>query len=149
MLALAVMSTALVRTVDLDRLRAALRRDQAAGVLAAAAARPAPGQGRRAERRRTGDGGARHGRPRDGLGADAGDSPRSLLGLVRAVALGTAAFAALGLFVAGVLRAEATLALANLVYLLLMAGGASSCRRRRTVPPSAGGPGGCPRARSA
>ena len=40
-----------------------------------------------------------------------------------AVALGTAAFAALGLFVAGVLRAEATLALANLVYLLLMAGG--------------------------
>lgn len=49
--------------------------------------------------------------------------PRTLLGLVLAVGLGTAAFAALGLFVAGVLRAEATLALANLVYLLLMAGG--------------------------
>nr|WP_090971356.1 ABC transporter permease [Nocardioides exalbidus] len=49
--------------------------------------------------------------------------PRSLTALVLAVALGTAAFAALGLFVAGVLRAEATLALANLVYLLLMAGG--------------------------
>jgi ABC-2 type transport system permease protein len=49
--------------------------------------------------------------------------PKSLAGLVLAVALGTAAFAALGLFVAGVLRAEATLALANLVYLLLMAGG--------------------------
>ena len=49
--------------------------------------------------------------------------PTSLLALVLAVALGTAAFAALGLFVAGVLRAEATLALANLVYLLLMAGG--------------------------
>ena len=49
--------------------------------------------------------------------------PRSALALVLAVALGTAAFAALGLFVAGVLRAEATLALANLVYLLLMAGG--------------------------
>lgn len=48
---------------------------------------------------------------------------RALLGLVLAVGLGTAAFAALGLFVAGVLRAEATLALANLVYLLLMAGG--------------------------
>jgi ABC-2 type transport system permease protein len=48
---------------------------------------------------------------------------RTLLGLVLAVGLGTAAFAALGLFVAGVLRAEATLALANLVYLLLMAGG--------------------------
>ncbi len=49
--------------------------------------------------------------------------PTSLVGVVLAVALGTAAFAALGLFVAGVLRAEATLALANLVYLLLMAGG--------------------------
>jgi ABC-2 type transport system permease protein len=43
--------------------------------------------------------------------------------VVLAVAAGTWAFAALGLFVAGVLRAEATLALANLVYLLLMAGG--------------------------
>jgi ABC-2 type transport system permease protein len=40
------------------------------------------------------------------------------------VVLGTLAFAALGLFLAGVLRAEATLAAANLVYLLLMAGGA-------------------------
>ena len=48
---------------------------------------------------------------------------RSLVALVLSVALGTAAFAALGLLVAGVLRAEATLALANLVYLLLMAGG--------------------------
>ena len=38
--------------------------------------------------------------------------------------LGTAAFASLGLFVAGALRAEATLAVANLVYLLLLAGGA-------------------------
>ena len=47
----------------------------------------------------------------------------SLLGLGLAVALGTAAFASLGLLVAGLLRAEATLALANLVYLLLMAGG--------------------------
>ena len=43
--------------------------------------------------------------------------------VVLAVTAGTWAFAALGLFVAGVLRAEATLALANLVYLLLMAGG--------------------------
>ncbi|GAA1449358.1 ABC transporter permease [Mycobacterium cookii] len=52
------------------------------------------------------------------------DAPaRTVLGVVLAVALGTAAFAALGLFVAGALRAEATLALANLVYLLLMAGG--------------------------
>ncbi|CAA9325427.1 MAG: Efflux ABC transporter, permease protein [uncultured Nocardioidaceae bacterium] len=44
-------------------------------------------------------------------------------GLVIAV-LGTAAFASLGLFVAGALRAEATLAVANLVYVLLAAGGA-------------------------
>jgi ABC-2 type transport system permease protein len=40
------------------------------------------------------------------------------------VVAGTAAFAALGLFLAGVLRAEATLAAANLIYLLLLAGGA-------------------------
>ncbi len=48
----------------------------------------------------------------------------SIPAVVLAVVLGTAAFAALGLFVAGVLRAEATLAAANLVYLLLLAGGA-------------------------
>ncbi len=48
---------------------------------------------------------------------------RTWAAVVLAIALGTAAFAALGLFVAGVLRAEATLALANLIYLLLMAGG--------------------------
>ena len=41
-----------------------------------------------------------------------------------AVVLGTFAFAALGLLLAGVLRAEATLAAANLVYLLLLAAGA-------------------------
>lgn len=40
------------------------------------------------------------------------------------VALGTAAFASLGLFLGGALRAEATLAAANLIYLLLLAGGA-------------------------
>jgi ABC-2 type transport system permease protein len=45
-------------------------------------------------------------------------------GVVLAVVLGTGAFASLGLFLAGVLRAEATLAAANLVYLLLLAGGA-------------------------
>ena len=38
--------------------------------------------------------------------------------------LGTAAFGALGLLVAGVLRAEATLAAANLIYVLLLLGGA-------------------------
>lgn len=41
-----------------------------------------------------------------------------------AALLGTAAFAGLALALAGALRAEATLAAANLVYLLLMAGGA-------------------------
>ncbi len=48
----------------------------------------------------------------------------SLPAVVLTVLAGTAAFASLGLFVAGVLRAEATLAAANLVYLLLLAGGA-------------------------
>jgi ABC-2 type transport system permease protein len=47
-----------------------------------------------------------------------------VLGFVLAVVAGTAAFASLGLFLSGVLRAEATLAAANLVYLLLLAGGA-------------------------
>ena len=47
-----------------------------------------------------------------------------VLGAVLAAALGTAAFAGLGLALAGALRAEATLAAANLVYLLLLSGGA-------------------------
>ena len=47
-----------------------------------------------------------------------------VVGALLTMVLGTAAFASLGLFVAGALRAEATLAAANLVYLLLMAGGA-------------------------
>jgi ABC-2 type transport system permease protein len=50
-------------------------------------------------------------------------SVRGIAGAVVVTAFGTAAFASLGLFVAGVLRAEATLAVANLVYLLLAAGG--------------------------
>jgi ABC-2 type transport system permease protein len=59
------------------------------------------------------------------VGVVLGWHPRAgVLGALLALVLGTAAFAALGLFVAGVLRAEATLAAANLVYLLLMAGGA-------------------------
>lgn len=45
-----------------------------------------------------------------------------LVALVGAL-LGTAAFAGLGLALAGALRAEATLAAANLVYLLLLMGG--------------------------
>ena len=42
---------------------------------------------------------------------------------VLAVVLGTSAFASLGLLLAGLLRAEATLAAANLIYLLLVAAG--------------------------
>ncbi|WP_139983141.1 ABC transporter permease [Nocardioides litoris] len=52
------------------------------------------------------------------------DPSVDVLGALATVVLGTAAFASLGLLVAGSLRAEATLAAANLVYLLLMAGGA-------------------------
>jgi ABC-2 type transport system permease protein len=51
-------------------------------------------------------------------------SAAGLTGALLTVLAGTAAFAALGLLLAGTLRAEATLAAANLVYLLLMAGGA-------------------------
>ena len=43
--------------------------------------------------------------------------------LVLLTLLGTAAFGALGLLIAGTLRAEATLAVANLVYVLLLVGG--------------------------
>ncbi|MGD9958744.1 ABC transporter permease [Nocardioides sp.] len=50
--------------------------------------------------------------------------PVGFLVIVPVALLGTAAFASLGLLLAGTLRAEATLAAANLVYLLLMAGGA-------------------------
>lgn len=48
----------------------------------------------------------------------------TVAGFVLAIVLGTAAFGSLGLLMAGALRAEATLAAANLVYLLLMAAGA-------------------------
>ncbi|NUR06984.1 MAG: ABC transporter permease [Nocardioidaceae bacterium] len=50
--------------------------------------------------------------------------PSGVVGAVLCVLLGTGAFASLGLFLAGALRAEATLAVANLVYLLLLAAGA-------------------------
>ncbi len=49
---------------------------------------------------------------------------RGVAGALATAVLGVAAFASLGLLVAGTLRAEATLAVANLVYLLLAAGGA-------------------------
>lgn len=50
--------------------------------------------------------------------------PGALAPALSAMLLGTFAFASLGLLMAGALRAEATLAAANLVYLLLLAGGA-------------------------
>jgi len=50
--------------------------------------------------------------------------PLGFVWLLPVALVGTAAFAGLGLLIAGTLRAEATLAAANLVYLLLMAGGA-------------------------
>jgi ABC-2 type transport system permease protein len=56
---------------------------------------------------------------RPGGGAGAG----TLLAVVGLVALGTAAFSGLGLLMAGTLRAEATLAAANLVYVLLLVTG--------------------------
>ena len=43
--------------------------------------------------------------------------------MVVVAVLGTAAFGSLGLLIAGTLRAEATLAVANLVYVLLLVGG--------------------------
>lgn len=48
----------------------------------------------------------------------------AVVGIVLMVLCGTAAFASLGLLMAGTLRAEATLAAANLLYLLLLVGGA-------------------------
>jgi len=60
-----------------------------------------------------------------GIGQLLGWTPEpGVVGLLLGILLGSAAFASLGLFVAGVLRAEATLAAANLIYLLLLAGGA-------------------------
>jgi ABC-2 type transport system permease protein len=47
----------------------------------------------------------------------------SVLDVLVLLAVGTAAFSGLGLLMAGTLRAEATLAAANLVWLLLLAGG--------------------------
>lgn len=48
----------------------------------------------------------------------------NVVGALASFALGVAAFASLGMFIAGVLRAEATLALANVVFLLMMTAGA-------------------------
>ena len=58
------------------------------------------------------------------LGWRPSTSPAAIGSAVLVLLLGTAAFAGLGLLLAGTLRAEATLAAANLVYLLLLAAGA-------------------------
>ena len=59
-----------------------------------------------------------------GVAVALGWRPTGLAAGALLLALGTAAFVALGLLVAGLLRAEAVLALANLVWVLLLAGGA-------------------------
>ena len=59
-----------------------------------------------------------------GLGLGWRPAAAGFLLVVPVALVGTAAFASLGLLLAGTLRAEATLAAANLVYLLLLAGGA-------------------------
>jgi ABC-2 type transport system permease protein len=58
------------------------------------------------------------------LGWDPDGGFATLVGVLLMVLCGTAAFASLGLLMAGTLRAEATLAAANLLYLLLLVGGA-------------------------
>jgi ABC-2 type transport system permease protein len=58
------------------------------------------------------------------LGWSPAGGVQAAVGAAVLVALGTAAFAALGLLLAGVLRAEATLAAANLVYVVLLVAGA-------------------------
>jgi ABC-2 type transport system permease protein len=58
------------------------------------------------------------------LGWDPVGGADAVLGIALMVLCGTAAFASLGLLMAGILRAEATLAAANLLYLLLLVGGA-------------------------
>ncbi|MEO6471185.1 MAG: ABC transporter permease [Aeromicrobium sp.] len=57
------------------------------------------------------------------LGWDPHGGIASVGWLIILALLGTAAFGSLGLLIAGTLRAEATLAVANLVYVLLLVGG--------------------------
>jgi ABC-2 type transport system permease protein len=57
------------------------------------------------------------------LGWDPHGGVTALGQLIVLAVLGTAAFGSLGLLIAGTLRAEATLAVANLVYVLLLVGG--------------------------
>ena len=58
------------------------------------------------------------------LGWHPGGGPAAFGWLLILTVLGTAAFGSLALLIAGTLRAEATLAVANLVYVVLLVGGA-------------------------
>ena len=60
----------------------------------------------------------------------------STLVAVALVVLAAAAFVSLALLLAGRLRAEITLAVANLIYVVLLVGGRSWCRWTATPPPS-------------
>ncbi|MFF4605626.1 ABC transporter permease [Streptomyces sp. NPDC001339] len=57
------------------------------------------------------------------LGWSPHGGPATVVPVVALLVLGTAAFSGLGLLMAGTLKAEATLAAANLVFLLLLVGG--------------------------
>jgi ABC-2 type transport system permease protein len=57
------------------------------------------------------------------LGWEPSGGVLAVLQMIGLIALGTAAFGSLGLLIAGTLRAEATLAVANLMYVLLLIGG--------------------------
>ena len=120
-LALAVMSTAFTS------LAIATGFERRYGVIKRLGSSPLPRSGLLAgkiggllARRGAPDRGDLGGRVLPRLGPGAGGAPRPSWPSSSA----PRAFAALGLFVAGVLRAEATLAAANLIYLLLLAGGA-------------------------
>ena len=144
-LALAVMSTAFTSLAIATGFERRYGVHQAARRLAAAPLRAARRQGRRAAARRGAADRRDLGGRRSLLGWD--PRPRRRSARCSPSLLGTAAFASLGLLLAGALRAEATLAAANLIYLLLLAGGAVVLplvgvrrvrrRRRAGCPPGA------------
>ncbi len=71
------------------------------------------------------------------VGLVLGWRPQAFIGAVVIVLLGTTAFAALGLLLAGTLRAEATLAAANLIWFLLLLGGGLLLPLSRLSEPAA------------
>ena len=118
-LALAVMSTAFTGLAIGTGFERQLRRAQAAGRLTAAAGGAAGGQGPvGADDRGAAGGAARHGRAAAGLGP-----ARVVAGRPAAGARRHRRVRSLALLMAGTLRAEATLAAANLVYLLFLVSG--------------------------